>query len=391
VITLDAAEPERVLAALRAALAGTGPAVFVTDARASKLAGSGGEPFAPLALDTAVVIRTSGSTAEPKVIELSRQALLASAEAAHQHLGGAGQWMLALPLSYIAGLSVLVRSAASGLEPVIMPPGPFHPPVFFACAEELTAPRRYTSLVPVQLARLLDEAEQGASALTTLQRFDAVLIGGQALEPALRARAEAAGVRVVETYGSSETSGGCVYDGVPLPGVAVAVDAHTHEILISSPTLATGYNGNPALTAEKFEQRDGARWYRTGDVGALEHGRLTVRGRLDRVIISGGLKISLEAVEAAVRTLPAAREAVAVDIPDSEWGRRPAVVVARPAAMVPSSAEEDALRASIYDAIVAELGRVAAPKTVLVVEAIPQLPNGKPDLLALALLASATE
>ncbi|WIB13112.1 AMP-binding protein [Curtobacterium sp. MCPF17_052] len=190
----------------------------------------------------------------------------------------------------------------------MLPSGHFDAGAFTDAADRLVvgpaAPRRYTSLVPVQLARVLDDPRATAA----LGRFDAVLVGGQATPTALRERARAAGIRVVTTYGASETSGGCVYDGAPLGTVhAELVDG---ELQLTGPMLAEGYLDDPARTAATFTERDGHRWYRTGDAATIVDGRVRVTGRLDDVVISGGEKVPLGAVERIVRELPGQHGAV---------------------------------------------------------------------------------
>ncbi|MDH6207401.1 AMP-binding protein [Aurantimicrobium minutum] len=381
VVLCDAAAPQQVFAALSEALNNNGPAVLVRDARASRMVAAGETPLTEAPDGTALLIQTSGTSGKPKTVALSAAALRASALSAHERLGGPGQWLLALPLTYIAGMSVLVRSNESGTEPVFMPSGPFDARTFLQSVSEMTGDRRYTALVPVQLARVLEEAEDNTEALESLRTLDAVLIGGQALEPDLRERAQALGVKIVTTYGSSETSGGCVYDGVPLLGVNVEIAEDSGEILVSAPQLATEYVGDNQRTSDTFQNRNGVVWYHTGDAGTLENGVLTVLGRLDRVITSGGLKIDLDAVEKVVRGISDCSQALVIHIPDSEWGVRPAVVV-------PGVDEDAELSAQIYDEIVAELGRVAAPKVVCFIDEIPRLSSGKPDLLTLSAYAA---
>lgn len=399
---VDASDVDAVMVALRSALAG-GPALLPKDFRAVR-GGSRQEiaAYAHVPASVSVVIETSGSTGTPKRVALSAQALTASGTAAAQRLGGDGQWLLALPLTYVAGISVLVRSLMSGSEPVVLPPGHFDAQSFTEHVMLMTHERRYTSLVPVQLARLVEYAEDedededeeadravdpsvapsgAGSARTALARLNAILIGGQALDPALALRARALGWNVVATYGSSETAGGCVYDGVPLDGVVLRVgDTGTHEIWISAPTLAQGYLGDDPQTSDRFVTEEGIRWYRTGDAGAVTDGHLTITGRLDRVLISGGLKISLDAVEAAARSIPGCATLVAVSIPNSEWGHVPALVVPG----IASSPERDALDDALYDVVVAELGRAAAPRVIHHVQSLPRLGNGKVDLLKIA-------
>jgi O-succinylbenzoic acid--CoA ligase len=379
VLVCDAAAPLQVFEALWNALTADGPAVLVRDARASRLVGTGEADISEVPAGTALIIQTSGSTGTPKSVALSADALTASAVMAHERLGGPGQWLLALPLTYIAGISVLVRSIDADQAPVLMPSGPFDARTFMESAAELTAERRYTALVPVQLTRVIELAEEDAESAEILRRFNGILIGGQALEADLRSRAHELGITVIETYGSSETAGGCVYNGVPLAGVDVEID-ESGEILISGAQLASGYLLDEKRTADTFQIRNGKTWYFTGDAGVLSDGILTVLGRRDRVIISGGLKVDLDAVETVVRLIYACSGAFAVHIPDSEWGVRPAVVV--PGLF--SEEEQYALRAEVYDVIVAELGRVAAPKAVCFISEIPRLSSGKPDLIALS-------
>lgn len=389
---LDAADVAEVSRALDAALSGTGSAVLVRDARATRLAGEAADLShdTQIPAGTALLIQSSGTTGTPKTVLLSADALRASSTAALERLGGPGQWLLALPLSYIAGLSVLIRSTVSGISPALLPSGPFDARIFVDAVATMTAERRYTSLVPVQLIRLIDLCERDAAAAKVAQSLDAILIGGQMLELELRARAERLGLSVVETYGSTETSGGCVYDGVPLPGVGVTI-ADTGEILVSGPILATRYL-DQTLTTDKFVDREDGRWYRTGDAGTFNGHNLKVTGRMDRVIISGGLKVSLDAVAEIARNVHGVEQAFAVNIPDSEWGERPAVFAQVNAGIFSEEAAtgtgENSIYAAVYDAVEEHLGRVAAPKRVLTVEHIPLLESGKPDYVTMRELAA---
>ncbi|WP_020672102.1 o-succinylbenzoate--CoA ligase [Amycolatopsis nigrescens] len=310
---------------------------------------------------TAVVIATSGSTGKPKGVLLSGAALRASASATHARLGGPGRWLLALPAQHVAGLQVLVRSLLAGVAPAVYDLGDGFEPERFR-AEGC----RYTALVPTQLVRLLDA---GGSGLAALREFDAVLLGGASTPPELRARAEEAGVRVVTTYGMSETAGGCVYDGVPLDGVRVRVAAENGSgpLELGGPTLATGYLGQPELTGRVFA--DG--WFRTGDLGRLtEHGRVQVLGRADDVIITGGVKVAPEVVERALRAQPGVRDACVVGVPDDEWGQVVGAVVVAGAPF-----DRDALLAGVR----AALGGPATPKILRALDVLPLRGIGKPD------------
>ena len=210
---------------------------------------------------------------------LTREALAASATATHERLGGPGQWLLPMPAHHIAGLQVLVRSLVAGTEPVAMDlTEGFTPAAFARSAAALTGPRRYTSLVPTQLVRLLADPA-GTQALRV---FDAVLLGGAAAAPSLLARAAEAGVSVTTTYGMSETAGGCVYDGRPLACTTVRGDADG-RLHLGGATLAEGYLGRPDLTAAAFStDADGRRWFATDDVGHQDEDGPVARRRPHR-------------------------------------------------------------------------------------------------------------
>jgi len=363
---VNAADPQAVTVALRAALAGDGPAILAHSAVPDRLPSQ-------VAQRVAVVVETSGSTGRPKRVELTADAMLASAAAAESALDGPGQWLLALPLSYIAGLNVVVRSIVAGTDAVAMNgfDSGFETGHFITAAGVMRHPVRYTSLVPVQLARLMDDD----AALDVLRRFDRILLGGQAAAPALVARALELGLNLTRTYGSSETSGGCIYDGVPVGDVRVQLVQGRVEL--SGSVLAEGYLHDPARTAAAFTEHDGRRWFRTDDTGTLSAGVLAITGRVDDLIVSGGIKVSLAEVELVVRSLPGLHDAVVVPAPSPEWGQVPVVV-----------STLDASLSELRAAVGAALGRAAAPARILVVGGIPMLSSGKPDRRSLTRLAA---
>jgi O-succinylbenzoic acid--CoA ligase len=241
--------------------------------------------------------------------------------------------------------------------------------------------------VPTQLARLLDA---GGAAAGALAGFDAVLVGGAATPEPLRERALAAGVRLVPTYGMTETCGGCVYDGRPLDGVRVTVEGG--RILLGGPVLARGYRGGDDARAFVLDG-DGRRWFRTDDTGRLDPDPgtgtgagvgpvLTVTGRMDDVIVTGGLKVSPGAVEAALLQLPGVREAVVIGLEDAEWGRR---VVA---AVVPGTGAAAPDLARVRAHVAAAVAPHAAPRQMLVLAELPLRGPGKPDRARIARLAA---
>lgn len=367
---VSAGDATAVLTALRAALAG-GDAILPT------VSGVPTPTDLPAAVEqrVAVVIETSGSTGVPKRVALSADAMLASAAASDAALGGPGQWLLALPTHYIAGINVLVRSIAADTEPIVLAVGHFDARAFVAASLQLDAPLRFSAVVPAQLGRLVEAAEEEDAVLQQLRRFDRILVGGQATPASLIARARTLGLRISRTYGSSETSGGCVYDGVPIANSqARVVDG---EVMLGGPMLAEGYLADAARTESAFVEIDQSRWYRTGDSGEITDGVLSVTGRLDGVIISGGVKVSLDAIEGVVRSLDGMQDAVVVRAPSAEWGEVPIVFTTARVSL-----------ADLKRMIVDRLGRASAPVAVVTLESIPQLPSGKPDRLALAAFAA---
>jgi len=348
------------LLALADALAGK-QAVFVTAPEVNgKFPETHGLP-AEVADNIALIVESSGSTGTPKRFLLSRDALLASAAAADAALGGPGQWLLALPINYVAGSNVLIRSLVADQQPVLMNTQlPFTPDAFARSADFMTGQRRYVSLVPVQLQRLVNAAQLDDLLLAKLRRFDAILVGGQAADAKVLVKAAELGLKIVRSYGSAETAGGCVYDGRPLEGVALRIGADG-RLQISGPTLAEG-----------VADSDG--WHSTNDLAELAaDGRLVITGRSNRVIISGGLKVSLDTIEAAVKSIGGVVDAAAIAVSDDEWGERAAVIY------IGSPEVADYIAA---DAL-SQLGAAAKPVRVIRVDSIPRLASGKPDYLAL--------
>lgn len=355
---------------LSAALDGTAPALLpVPRGRAGAPVLAAARPDAPVGDDVALLLPTTGSTGRPQVAELTGAALRASAAATHERLGGPGRWVLALPLAHVAGWQVLVRSLDAGHAPAVVDlTGGFAPERFDAA---VAGDARYAALVPTQLSRLLDDD----AGRTALSRLDAVLLGGAAAPAPLLERAAAAGARVVRTYGSTETSGGCVYDGVPLSAVEVAADDEG-RLRVAGPVLARGYR-DPA--ARGFEVREGRRWFVTSDAGTVgPGGTVTVLGRLDDMVVTGGRKVAPAAVERVLSGLPGVRDVLVVGVPDPVWGQAVvALVVGNPPPV------DDVRRA-----VAAELDGAAAPRHVLAVDALPLRGIGKPDRVAAGELAA---
>ena len=375
----------------------------------------------------ALVVGTSGSTGTPKRTALTARALAASAAATERFFGsnsdGASQWLLALPAHYIAGAQVLARSVLAGTAPVIarsvIEPVHFSPEVFLQAVEHMSSARRFISLVPTQLHKLLESADAdphlGAEIHEALGSFTGILLGGAPASTDLLAAATALGLNTVTTYGSAETAGGCVYSGSVLPGVRVELvpeegmpavpdtggePAQVGRIWISGAHLASGYIGDAARTAEHFfSAADGTRWYRTDDYGLLSPAaapdsnkncseqRLQVLGRSDDVLISGGVKISARAVATVLEEHPAVREACVVGLPDARWGTAIAAAVTLVSSALAPSAAGNGMSPALTEELCTllrarcaeKLGAPAAPKQLSILPDFPLTSTGKPD------------
>lgn len=297
-----------------------------------------------------LIVESSGSTGTPKDIELTSSALIKAATASATRLGGHGQWLLALPITYVAGAMVLVRSLLADSQPVVLNSNvPFTAEGFARTASFMTSERRFTSLVPAQLERLASELNTVPGLLDALKRFTAILVGGQAANSKTVEALRSQGVNIVLTYGMAETCGGVVYDGIALDGFEVTI-GHDGRILIGDIV--------------------------TNDLGEIVDGKLVVKGRADRVINSGGHKLALEAVEAWTINQSGVTEAAAVSANNQEFGESFVCFYSQAPAANP-----DFSGAALALGIVAKTGRWQK------VDTIPHLSSGKPDLQQLSIQA----
>ena len=412
------ADPHAMLGAFEQLLGEFTAGAGAESAEAESTGSKGVEVTEPIAL----VVGTSGSTGIPKRTALTARALAASAAATENFFGSnsdaASQWLLALPAHYIAGAQVLARSILAGTAPVIarsvIEPVHFSPEVFLQAVEQMSSARRFISLVPTQLHKLLESADAdprlGAELHEALGSFTGILLGGAPTSADLLAAASALGLNTVTTYGSAETAGGCVYSGSVLPGVRVELvpeegmpavpdtggkPAQVGRIWISGEHLASGYIGDAARTAEHFfTAANGTRWYRTDDYGLLapdsnkncSEQRLQVLGRSDDVLISGGVKISARAVATVLEEHPAVREACVIGLPDARWG----TAIAAAVTLVPSAgtaaastenspALNEELCALLRARCAEKLGAPAVPKQLSILPDFPLTSTGKPD------------
>ncbi|HEX7405542.1 MAG TPA: AMP-binding protein [Candidatus Nanopelagicaceae bacterium] len=339
----------QVMVDLAKALAGTGPALGFGDLKSTHV------PHR-----VAVVIGTSGSTGTPKEVGLSSSALLASARASNKFLGATygEKWSLLLPLTHIAGVNVLVRSLELGTFPMDLRNATEYPKADF------------TAIVPTQLFRALNG---DGALLEHLVNCRAVLVGGAALTDAISSQAAELGIKIVSTYGMTETSGGCVYAGTPLNSVEVGITTEG-VIKIKGPILASTYLNDAA----GWDRANIDGWFVTNDLGKMESGRLIIQGRIDDVIVSGGEKISLSAVEAVLSSQFSEHEFSAFAVPDEEWGAALYVAIA---GRVPVPTNE----VNVY--LTKRLGHSAKPKGFLTLATLPLIGVGKVDKAALVQLA----
>ena len=227
-----------------------------------------------------ISISTSGSTGAPKEILLPAKAMRFSAESSNKYLGAnpGDIWSLLLSPEHTAGLNVLIRSILLGSKPVTQ-----------------NERADFTAIVPTQLFRALNSDKD---LLKHLQGCKAVLVGGAHADAELLASAKSEGINCITTYGITETSGGCIYNGEPLPGVEIRIG---ETIQIKGPMLA------------RVPLEDG--YFVTSDLGKFENGKLVILGRADDVINSGGKKVSLSKVENAL-----GKSFAAFGSNNSEWG-----------------------------------------------------------------------
>jgi O-succinylbenzoic acid--CoA ligase len=302
--------------------------------------------------DISILVATSGSTGTPKEIALTASALLASAAASNKYLKAAkgDTWSLLLPLTHIAGINVLMRAKQLGTEPLDLRNHVGEYPH-----------ADFTAIVPTQLFNALTE---NPALLKHLQGAKAVLVGGASLSEELRAQGVAAGINIITTYGMSETCGGCVYDGVALDGVAFEITTDG-RIKISGPILAD------------VKKENG--WFVTQDLGKIMDGKLQVIGRSDDVIISGGENISLSAIEAAINKEYPDLLVAAFATPDSKWGQALHIAV---------QSQDENIKSELSEVLVNSIGNHVKPKSVLLLDKLPQIGVGKVDRISLAKMVS---
>lgn len=328
------------MARIAKALVSDGPALSLTDISATSVSSK-----------TALVVTTTGSTGTPKEIALSASALLSSARASNKFLGAdfGETWSLLLPLNHIAGINVLIRSLELGTTPANL------------IGYEGKFPKvDYTAIVPTQLYRALNGDQ---NLLQHLQSAKAVLVGGAPLTHELRNEATAQGIKVIETYGSTETSGGCIYDGAPLDGVEVEI----------------GNQGRISLKGKVLAEDvlDSEGWYHTSDAGRLVEGKLVVDGRIDEIVITGGENVSLTAIDRTLAQHFPHIQSASFVLPHPEWGQAIQLAIV---------GSDESLHHQIQDVLLRELGAASKIKNFYHLQELPLIGIGKIDRAALGRL-----
>jgi o-succinylbenzoate---CoA ligase len=347
VISVNPTSPiDEVMVLLAAGLAGRGPAVNFTQTEIESVPS-----------DVAVIVNTTGTTGDPKFVALSTSALVSSARLSLNYLDArpGDLWSLLLPIHHIAGVNVLVRCLELGTTPV-----------------DLRGEKKYinvdfTAVVPTQIFSALNGDQD---LLAHLQAAKKVLVGGAALDETLYQSAINAGISITRTYGMSETSGGCVYEGLPLGETQVRI-SNDGFIEIAGPTLASGYLNSPDTWTAKVDNK----WFKTSDLGHIDSaGVLTVIGRGDDLYISGGEKVSLSKVSQTLAERYSQNQWHVLAVDDLKWGQRLVIAVA---AINPPSQEE------ITELLVNEFGAAAKPKQYLVFAEFPLIGIGKINSVAI--------
>ena len=363
---------EKALARLTSVLAGDSSVALIAHGNHEAAIAAVGDE---IPVEPSVILATSGSSGMPRAVEIPAAAIRASAERASARLGGPGLWFTALPVTGAGGLNTVARSLLVGMEPVIWPglagAAHFDGEAVLASLRDTRARARthglrcYTSLVPTQVARLVAHARAGdipaVDALGELSQFDAVLVGADALDDELRNCMHAYEINVVTTYGATETCGGCVFDGEPLPDVTIDFTADG-QIVVSGPMVARRYrDGDSSALHDQH-------WI-SNDLGRMQLGRLQLIGRIDDVIKVGGQSVALPRIAEQLRTLANLRDIVVLARADAEWGQIPV-------AYVVGCQDEDA---TLRRFAAAAVGRSSIPMDVVRLEAMPLLSNGKVD------------
>lgn len=326
----------------------------------------------PCVIESGLLVCTSGSTGNPKAVEISAAALLSATKLVNAKFENPASWLLAINPAFIGGAMVIARAITQDQkwEYGLDENGKFSPEIFAGIAQTFIAQngRVRTSLVAAQLSALIAQDH-----INLLKKFDAILVGGGQMSPEVYKNLKDAGVNLIRTYGMTETCGGVVWDGKALDDVNIRIENPANggagRISINSPSNATCYHGNSEGIKQLNEITFNNHWIMTQDIGTYENTTLKVIGRSDDIVISGGVNVSVHAIENVLRDQPGVEDAVVFAMPDETWGTIVAAVIVGNAELL-----------ALQDAVEKELGSPAKPRIIKFAHELPLLPNGKIDV-----------
>lgn len=326
----------------------------------------------PCVIESGLLVCTSGSTGNPKAVEISTTALLSATKLVNAKFENPASWLLAINPAFIGGAMVIARAITQDQkwEYGLDENGKFSPEIFAGIAQTFVAQngRVRTSLVAAQLSALIAQDH-----INLLKKFDAILVGGGQMSPEVYKNLKDAGVNLIRTYGMTETCGGVVWDGKALDDVNIRIENPANggagRISINSPSNATCYHGNSEGIKQLNEITFNNNWIMTQDIGTYENTTLKVIGRSDDIVISGGVNVSVHAIENVLRDQPGVEDAVVFAMPDETWGTIVAAVIVGNAELL-----------ALQDAVEKELGSPAKPRIIKFAHELPLLPNGKIDV-----------
>ena len=326
----------------------------------------------PCVIESGLLVCTSGSTGNPKAVEISAAALLSATKLVNAKFENPASWLLAINPAFIGGAMVIARAITQDQkwEYGLDENGKFSPEIFAGIAQTFIAQngRVRTSLVAAQLSALIAQDH-----INLLKKFDAILVGGGQMSPEVYKNLKDDGVNLIRTYGMTETCGGVVWDGKALDDVSIRIENPANggagRISINSPSNATCYHGNSEGIKQLNEITFNNNWIMTQDIGTYENATLKVIGRSDDIVISGGVNVSVHAIENVLRDQPGVEDAVVFAMPDKIWGTIVAAVIVGNAELL-----------VLQDAVEKELGSPAKPRIIKFAHELPLLPNGKIDV-----------
>ena len=326
----------------------------------------------PCVIESGLLVCTSGSTGNPKAVEISAAALLSATRLVNAKFENPASWLLAINPAFIGGAMVIARAITQDQkwEYGLDENGKFSPEIFAGIAQAFIAQngRVRTSLVAAQLSALIAQDH-----INLLKKFDAILVGGGQISPEVYKNLKDDGVNLIRTYGMTETCGGVVWDGKALDDVNIRIENPANggagRISINSPSNATCYHGNSEGIKQLNEITFNNNWIMTQDIGTYENTTLKVIGRSDDIVISGGVNVSVHAIENVLRDQPGVEDAVVFAMPDKIWGTIVAAVIVGNAELL-----------ALQDAVEKELGSPAKPRIIKFAHELPLLPNGKIDV-----------